>query len=95
MHIEGTVDKRECESEELLDILSGAEAIFGPSSAPMILGSLCSCPQIVWTTNNNYDRFKKTWNPFNTEVLFLSDHGWQPSAEYVYEKYVKWSKNDI
>ena len=92
MHIAGSIDKRECDSGELLDLLANAKVIFGPSSAPMILGSLCGCPQIVWTTDYNFDRFTKNWNPFNTEVVFLSEYGWQPEPEYVFDKFLEWSK---
>jgi len=94
MHIEGTEDKRECDQQELLDLLASSEAILGPSSGPMCLGSLCGCPQVVWTTDYNIERFTKNWNPFDTKVLMLVDHGWQPSAEYVKERYFNWENKD-
>jgi spore maturation protein CgeB len=92
MHIEGTVDKRECDQQELLNILHSSKATFGPSSGAMCLAILCDCPLVVWTTDYNYDRFTKNWNPHNTDVLFLSEYGWQPEPEYVYEKFLEWIK---
>ena len=89
MHIAGTEDKRECEQQQLLDILANAKCIFGPSSGAMHLASLCGCPQVVWSTDYNFDRYTKNWNPFGTKALFLSDHGWQPEPEYVYNKFIE------
>jgi len=88
MHIKGTVDKRECDQQELLNILHNSICVFGPSSGAMHLASLCGCPQIVWTTDYNLDRYTKNWNPFETDVVFLSDQGWQPTAEYVYDNFI-------
>ena len=87
MHIEGTTDMRECPQEELLNILKSSICILGPSSGAMHLASLCGCPQIVWTTDYNLDRYTKNWNPFDTKVVFLSEQGWQPEPEYVYENF--------
>lgn len=88
MHISQTEDKRECDQQELLDILSGAKCIIGPSSGAMHLASLCGCPQVVWTTDYNFDRYTKNWNPFGAKVLFLSEQGWQPEPEYVLRKFI-------
>jgi hypothetical protein len=87
LHIESTTDKRECDQQELLDILHSGVAIFGPSSGAMHLASLCGCPQVVWTTDYNLERYTKNWNPFDTSVLFLSKYGWQPPPEYVSEQF--------
>jgi hypothetical protein len=87
LHIDGTTDKRECEQQTLLDTLANAKCIFGPSSGAMHLASLCGCPQIVWTTDYNLDRYTKNWNPFDTKVLFLSEQGWQPSVDYIFENF--------
>lgn len=87
LHVDGTEDKRECKQQNLLNTLANAKCIFGPSSGAMHLASLCGCPQIVWTTDYNLDRYTKNWNPFDTKVVFLSSHGWQPSVEYVFENF--------
>ncbi len=93
LHIENTTDKRECDQQELLDILHSGVAIFGPSSGAMHLATLCGCSQIVWTTDYNLERYTKNWNPFETPVLFLSKHGWQPPPEYVFEEFGKWGRH--
>lgn len=95
MHVENTRDMRECDQKDLVNLLASAQCIFGPSSGAMHLASLCNCPQVVWTTNYNFTRYTENWNPHGSEILFLSEYGWQPSAEYVYEKYLKWDKNVI
>jgi len=87
MHIEGSKDMRECPQQELLNILRNSLCILGPSSGAMHLASLCGCPQVVWTTDYNLDRYTKNWNPFDTPVAFISEYGWQPEPEYVYESF--------
>jgi len=90
IHIAATEDKRECDQQQLLDILASAKCIFGPSSGAMHLASLCDCPQVVWTTDYNLDRYTKNWNPFGTKVVFLSEFGWQPEPAYVVAKFMEW-----
>jgi hypothetical protein len=90
MHIAGSIDRRECEQQQLLDTLASAECIFGPSSGAMHLATLCGCPQVVWTTDYNLDRYTKNWNPFGVPVLFLSQFGWQPKPDFVYQSFTKW-----
>ena len=93
IHVPGTTDKRECNQQDLVNTLANAKCIFGPSSGAMHLASLCACPQIVWTTDYNSDRYKKNWNPHDTEVLFLSKYGWQPTVDYVEKEFERW-QND-
>tara|TARA_R110000823_G_scaffold242573_3_gene367016 strand:- start:5882 stop:6727 length:846 start_codon:yes stop_codon:yes gene_type:complete len=88
MHIEGTTDMRECEHGVLLDLLASAKCIFGPSSGAMHLASLCGCPQVVWSTDYNFDRYIKNWNPFGAKVAFLSEQGWKPTPEYVFQNFI-------
>ena len=90
MHIQGTIDKRECNQQELVNILHSSICIFGPSSGAMHLASLCGCPQIVWSDNSNFIRYTKNWNPFKTDVVFLSEQNWQPTSDYIYEKFLHW-----
>jgi len=90
MHIDDTVDMRECTQDDLVDILSNATASLGPSSGAMHLASLCGCPHVVWSTDYNLTRYTKNWNPFDTRVLFLSEHGWDPTPEFVFERFTNW-----
>jgi len=94
MHISGTTDQRGCSTEALTAILRGSTAVFGPSSGPMHLASLCGTPHVVWSRPQNHKRYTQTWNPLETPVLFLSEHSWHPSALYVYEKFTNWNKRD-
>lgn len=90
LHIDGTIDFRESEQEELLDLLASAKCIFGPSSGAIHLASLCGCPQVVWSTDYNLVRYTKNWNPFETKVLFLSEQGWQPDPQHVLDRFEEW-----
>ena len=93
-HIKGTIDLRECSQNKLINLLSSSTCILGPSSGAMHLASLCGCPQVVWTTNYNLDRYIKNWNPFDTPVVFLSEYGWQPDPEYVFKKMMEFINED-
>ena len=98
-HIPGTADKRECSDKELLNLLGSARCILGESSGPMHLASLAGCPHMVWadwhtsafSRDDNYKRYKQYWNPFDTSVMFLDEHGANPPVEYIYEKFLNWS----
>jgi hypothetical protein len=90
--IEGAEDLRGMGLDALLNILSSAKCAFGPSSGPMHLASLCGCPHVVWSINQNFLRYTENWNPLGTPILFLSKYDWHPSAEYVYDEFVKWRK---
>ena len=92
--IEGTKDLRGAPLERIFGVLSSAKAIFGPSSGPMHLSSLCGCPHVVWSYNGNKTRYEKNWNPLSTPILFLDEYGWHPSPEYVYKEYIKWSSDE-
>ena len=93
--IEGVDDLRDIPLKELCDIIATASFVFGPSSGPMHLSSICATPHIVWSIPSNKDRYVKNWNPLKTPVLFLGDHDWNPTAEYVYDRFVEWKKNDL
>lgn len=93
--IEGVDDLRDIPLKELCNIIYTASFVFGPSSGPMHLSSMCGTPHVVWSAPNNRERYVKNWNPLNTRVLFLDDHNWHPSAEYVYNKFIEWEKNDL
>tara|TARA_R100000030_G_scaffold98041_1_gene87580 strand:- start:673 stop:786 length:114 start_codon:yes stop_codon:yes gene_type:complete len=36
----------------------------------------------------------ENWNPLKTKILFLDEHKWHPSPEYVYKKYIDWSSDE-
>ena len=92
--IEGTDDLRDIPLGELTTVLRNAGCGFGPSSGPMHLMSLCGLPHVVWSIVQNKRRYEENWNPLDTKVLFLSDHEWHPSAEYVYERFLEWQEFD-
>ena len=92
--IEGTDDLRNIPLGDLFDIMRNSHAVFGPSSGPMHLSSLCGCPHVVWSYSGNKTRYEENWNPLNTRVLFLDEYGWHPSPEYVYKEYIKWSSDE-
>ena len=89
-HIEGSIDFRDAPLSKVFDILKNAECTFGSSSGPMHLASLCESPHVVWSIPKNYVRYTQNWNPLSTPVLFLSDQGWHPTADYIYEKFINW-----
>lgn len=86
LHLPGTRDLRGIPLGELADVLASADLVIGPSSGPMHLASLCGTPQLVWSVDKNRKRYLKDWNPFETPVVFLSRHGWDPPMGLVYRK---------
>ena len=92
--IEGTKDLRDLSLKDLFSVLSSSRFVFGPSSGPMHLSSLCGVPHIVWSIPNNRTRYEDNWNPLKTKILFLDEHNWHPSPEYVYDKFLNWKGKD-
>jgi len=90
--IEDTADLRGLNLEELCDVLRNARCVFGSSSGPMHLASLCGCDHVVWSIPANKIRYEKNWNPLDTRILFNHDYDWHPPAELIYKEYLKWSK---
>ena len=91
--IEGTEDMRGNNLTTTLNILHNAKCVVGPSSGPMHLASLCGAPHLVWGRRNmSLTRYEKNWNPLQTEVLFVEEHGFHPSAQYVYDTLNQWRK---
>lgn len=88
--IEGTDDLRDVDLNRLFSVLRNSDFVFGPSSGPMHLASLCNVPHIVWSIPQNKIRYEENWNPLKTKVLFMSDYDWHPSPEYVYNEFLKW-----
>lgn len=93
LHIEGTTDLRGIPLGELFSIAAGAKCVFGPSSGPMHLSSLCKIPHVVWSKPENRLRYEENWNPHKTPVLFLDEHHWHPTADYVHKKYMEWTND--
>tara|TARA_R110002020_G_scaffold339183_3_gene554355 strand:+ start:8216 stop:9037 length:822 start_codon:yes stop_codon:yes gene_type:complete len=90
VHVEGTDDLRGISFEETVGVIKGSKAVFGPSSGPMHLSSLCGAPHVVWSKKQNRNRYEEFWNPLQTPILFLDEHSWHPPAEYVYKRYKNW-----
>ena len=90
--VPGSADMRECDMGTLFGVLNSCSGVFGPSSGPMHLASLCGAPHVVWSESKNHKRYTSTWNPLNTPVLFLDEFGWHPKPEYIYSKYSNWIK---
>ena len=88
--IPGTDDLRDIPMDKVIGVLSNAECCFGPSSGPMHLASLCGTPHVVWSIMYNHPRYTENWNPHKTPILFLGEHDWHPSADYVYQQYKNW-----
>jgi len=91
--IEGTDDLRSINLQSLLTLMTNATCVFGPSSGPMHLSSLCNVPHVVWSIPQNKVRYEKNWNPLETPILFLDKYLWHPTPEYVYNQFAKWDKN--
>lgn len=77
-HIDGSIDLRNIDLDDLVGILNNSKLIVGPSSGPMHLASLCGLTHLVWSTEYNRVRYERDWNPFNTKVIFYSEGGWNP-----------------
>ena len=92
--IEGTTDLRDLDIKKILSIMHNAKCIFGPSSGPMHLASLCGAPHVVWSKPQNRVRYEENWNPLKTKVLFLDEHSWHPSPKYVHKQYTEWKENE-
>ena len=88
--IEGATDLRGHTLDNIFSIFHNARCIFGPSSGPMHLASLCGTSHVVWSKEENRDRYDVNWNPHQTPVLFLSKYSWHPTAEYIFDSYKKW-----
>lgn len=85
----------------LMDIISSASLVVGPSSGPMHLASLCGTPHLVWTDDKfwgscngtNRDRYERNWNPLGAKAIVLDEDNWQPSVNKV-EQSIKRFFND-
>jgi hypothetical protein len=78
-------------ASDTFDVLRNTKCIFGPSSGPIHLSSLCGCPHVVWgDQSKSLNRHYTNWNPLGTKVLFLDRFLYHPPPEYVFDKFKKW-----
>ena len=91
LHVSGTDDLRGTSLKETIGIINNTSCVFGPSSGPMHLSSLCATNHVVWGDQNlSQNRYSLNWNPHKTPVLYLDDFKWQPEPEYVYQRFTEW-----
>jgi hypothetical protein len=74
-------------------ILASSVLCIGPSSGAMHLASLCGCEHLVWTDRKiwnlgfkkgtNRERYETAWNPLETPVTVIDDHGWDPPVSVI------------
>ena len=88
--LDSATDLRGIPLDELFNVLRNAGCVMGPSSGPMHLAALCDSPHVVWSIPQNRERYQENWNPIGAPVLFLDEHDWQPTPEYVYQNYINW-----
>lgn len=90
LNLHGVVDCRDRPLHETMHRMASASVMVGPSSGPMHLASLCGTPHLVWTDNQSYsmkktsrEKYESWWNPLNTPVKVLDQHGFNPSVDIV------------
>ena len=78
----GSVDLRSLPLKELLQEISRAELVIGPSSGPIHLASLCRIPHVVWSgKDRDVSRYASLWNPFGVRHRMITT--WQPNVSAV------------
>ena len=93
--IEGTEDWRGKDLESVCKLMNSSNAVFGPSSGAMHLASQSNAKVIVWSIAYNKKRYMEWWNPHKTPTLYLQKFNWHPTADYVYNKFKDWDKEEI
>jgi len=76
---EGVVDRRGAPLDEVMNMMSSARLMLGPSSGPMHLASLCGTPHVVWARDRqqsainkrNKERYESYWNPLETPTRVI------------------------
>ena len=72
-------DYRGIELQDLMNLIAGAKVVVGVSSGVMHLAQACGTPVVVWADDKTRfgetmeKRYKETWNPFKTEVRFITE----------------------
>lgn len=88
-HIEGTTDLRGISLDQLMRYMAGCGCVIGQSSGVMHLATLCGAKIVVWADDRTYfgrtlnERYKEIWNPFGTEVEYISHPEWTPDPREV------------
>jgi hypothetical protein len=101
----GCLDYRGANLSQVIDIISNAKLVIGPSSGPMHLASLCSTPHLYWTDTKywgscggtNRYRYEVSWNPLGTKSFGIDQFNWQPPVDVVYNEIInalKWVKQN-
>lgn len=82
---EGAVNLQGRDMQTVMDVLSAARVVVGPSSGPMHLASLCRTHHIVWVPpmhgvqahawGSTRARYESIWNPFKTPYTILELDG--------------------
>lgn len=84
-HIDGTKDARGVPLDDLMNCMSMADFVVGPSSGPLALAMLCETPVVWWSANaKDRKRFATDWNPFGSPERQVAPN-WNPTAQKVYE----------
>ena len=91
--INGADDLRDKSLNDVFNILRNCKTVFGPSSGPMHLSSLCGARHLVWGDRKlSLTRYENNWNPLSTPVLFLDEFQYHPTPEYIFERFTQWIK---
>lgn len=88
------IDLRDISLRYLADYMNSVQFVLGPSSGPMHFATLCNCPQIVWSDESNRVRYKTDWNPFQVPVDFISEGGWNPDIDTIYNRVIRYLDYD-
>tara|TARA_Y100000310_G_scaffold344865_1_gene460104 strand:- start:3583 stop:4290 length:708 start_codon:yes stop_codon:yes gene_type:complete len=85
LDISGAVDLRGLPLESLSNVMASSSVLIGPSSGAMHFGSLCGCPQVVWSNKRaTLNRYERPWNPFEVDAKVILDQS--PSIKEVLAK---------
>lgn len=82
-------DLRGTDLSEDISYLNQCKLFISTCSGPAHLASLCDTPLVVITDENNINRYKTDWNPFNTPREIVYEEGWNPSVDLVISKIEK------
>jgi hypothetical protein len=82
-------DLRGIDLSEDISYLNQCKLFVSTCSGPAHLASLCGTPLVVITDENNINRYKTDWNPFNIPREIVYEEGWNPSVNLVISKIEK------
>ena len=87
--INGCDDLRGIKLDDLFGVMNKSKMIVGPSSGPMHLASLCGLKHLVWSSEHNRVRYEKDWNPFKTDLVFISEGDFNPKVKTIKDNIIK------